>query len=325
MFKPLESNRAIGRTVFAVTIGLVVLLCPAMVAPASAATVTVGTDNFSPQLEFEVGGSHGYSISVSNYGSRVILTANGLFTSGGYEAASYTVAGRVTAHGLRARFGNRGRISVEFRPSGGSTRQVPPRRCIGRPRVTRVGTFVGTIRFRGEHGYTNVDAVRARGSIHVPRRWRCKRRHGHHRPVCTPGKNGPSEAVSLVAENRLQGRSFEVYSERPLEERGTTLLMVSSRERRGQMRVERVAFANARERTFTYAPGLSSATVSPPSPFEGWATFQRNADRSTTWKGNLSVSLLGAPHMSLTGSNFNASLSRPTGGHSSFCGGFYRR
>lgn len=298
-------------------------LCPALVAPASAATVIVGADNVSPRLDFEVAGSQRYSISVSNYGSRVILTANGVATSDGYGAASYTVAGKVTAHGLRARFGNRGRVAVKFRPSGGSTRQTPPRRCTGLPRVTRTGTFVGTIRFRGEHGYTEVDAVRARGSVYIPRRWRCKPRHGRHRSQCSPENSGGAESVSLTAISGSQGRFFEISSERSPEESGSTVFTVSSQEHRGRMRVERVAFAYARERTFMYTSGLSAATVSPPFPFEGSATFQRNADRSTSWKGDLSVSLPGALHMALTGSGFEASLVRPVNERSSFCVNFF--
>jgi hypothetical protein len=99
----------------------------------------------------------------------------------------------------------------------------------------------------------------------------------------------------------------------------STIFFASTSESRGQMRVSRAAFAQAPERTFTYAPGLSSATVSPPPPFEGTATFQRNPDHSTSWKGNLRVSLPGAPRLPLTGPKFAAGLSRPEPGQASIC------
>jgi len=116
-----------------------------------------------------------------------------------------------------------------------------------------------------------------------------------------------------------------VFNEGLAEEHGSTGFSASSSERRGQIRVDRFAFVESPERAFTYAPELSSATVSPPPPFQGMATFQRNPDGSTSWKGDLRVSLPGAPYLALTGPAFDATLSRPVGHRSTFCATFFRR
>lgn len=279
------------------------MLVVVMPAPALAGTQAQTT------TEFSVAGGNGYSIAVAGKGQQMTLIASRIF-----EIASYTVQGHATQRSMRARFGHLGRIDVEFRPSGSLTRRVPPGRCAGRPRITRFGTFVGTIRFSGEHGYTKVESTRARGSVYVHRKWRCEpERHGHE-PSCLQGVGGPEESIVLGAESRSQRRGFVAFADRSREERGATAFMASSAERRGRMKVTRFAFASGIERTLVFDSGLSTATVSPPAPFDGSATFQRDANGSTSWRGDLSVSLPGAPHTALTGKKFDASLVRPAVG-----------
>lgn len=199
---------------------------------------------------------------------------------------------------------------MKFRPSGSLTRKVPASRCKGRPRMTRFGSFVGTIRFAGEHGYTKVNTGRARGSSHVARQWKCKSLRGAGGSVCRPDREEPRESVILAARSK-QGRSFEAFSGRSPEEPASTFFFASAYERRGRMLIHRFTIVDGPERTFTNEDGLSAATVSPPPSFTGSATFQRNPDRSTSWTGTLRVSLLGAPNLVLAGSAFRTSLVRP--------------
>jgi hypothetical protein len=56
---------------------------------------------------------------------------------------------------------------------------------------------------------------------------------------------------------------------------------------------------------------VSSATVGPPKPFSGTASFVRNIDGSTEWSGTLSVALPGAQSTALTGPAFEADLAKP--------------
>ena len=295
---------------------VLVVAAAAMSLPStSSAMAAIAFGGGGPQVQFSLRGSNGYGIGVEASGRTVTLTA-----SAGPMAATYGVPGRTSARGIEARIGSRGRIEVEFHASGSLTRKVPPHRCTGKPRVTRLGTFVGTIRFAGEHRYTKVDAGRARGSVRISPRWKCKPRHSRGGRTCKPGSEGPQESIVLDAADAHRRRAFGAFAERSPGEPGSTLFFASSTERRGRMRVSRFAFASGHERTFIYDVGLVSATVAPPPPFEGSATFQRNPDRSTSWKGSLRVSLPGAPHLALTRPAFDARLLRPAlGGQGAIC------
>ncbi len=59
------------------------------------------------------------------------------------------------------------------------------------------------------------------------------------------------------------------------------------------------------------APELAGATVQPPKPFVGTASFNRNADGSTEWLGTLSVALPGVGSIALVGPTFTAKLEKP--------------
>jgi hypothetical protein len=124
----------------------------------------------------------------------------------------------------------------------------------------------------------------------------------------------------LGAANSRQKRSFYAIASRSSEEPGLTVFFASTFERRGRMRISRAAFVQGPERTFTYDSGLGAAIVSPRSPFQGSATFQRNPDRTTSWMGTLHVSLPGEPNLALTGSAFDARLMRPVAeGQATIC------
>jgi hypothetical protein len=256
---------------------------------------------------FSLSGSNGYSIQLDGSGRSVTLTA-----SGNEGSASYTVRGRPSPNSITARFGNRGRIAVKFKQTEGERRRRPPARCKGRPRITRFGVFIGMIRFRGEHGFTEVDADRARGNIYTTPRWKCKRSHGGDKftvPNHGPGSEKETELEASMPDHHLL---FSVYSARPPEESATTLFLVQAQENRGSMDVSRAAFALGRERDFKFDEAdLASATVQPPSPFAGSATFLRGPNGSTSWTGSLKVSLPGAPSLALAGPRFKARLFEP--------------
>ncbi len=267
------------------------------------------------QAGFSLKSSAGDAVYVNGSGGEVVLTV-----IDGSAIAIYTVAGRVSTRGIWARFGHLGRIAVRFQPSGHFIRQSPSTRCTGKARITRFGVFTGTIRFTGEHGYAKVSALQARGRTHAPWHWRCRPRHGRE---CTPSGDGPEESVLLGVDSRSQERSFVATANRFPEVPHSTGFFASASEMRGRMRVERFALARGPERTFTFADDLTMATVAPPPPFEGSATFQRNPDHSISWRGSLRVSLPGAPHLALTGPAFDASLKKPVvSSQGAFCATF---
>lgn len=274
----------------------------ALSAPTAGArpTLIFGT---APEADFELSGTNGYSIQVGGYGREVSLSVNR-----GLAFASYTAHGHVSTERITARLGSRGRISVEFRPSRDLlSRKKPPRGCTGRDKVKRSGVFVGTIRFVGERGYTEVDAIRARGSTVNAYRWKC-------RPSAVRGASGlePSREPQTVLEAKARdGIEFAAIAEGPPEERGITWFFAGSHESRGRLEVWRLAFGTGRERTFVFDEAFSSATVTPPKPFEGTGVFLVNPDGSRSWTGSLTVSFPGAEDVALTGSRFKARLTQP--------------
>jgi hypothetical protein len=79
-------------------------------------------------------------------------------------------------------------------------------------------------------------------------------------------------------------------------------------ESRGKMAIGRYAFADGRPGTLlTSLPGVhpATATLAPPAPFFGEATYQEQAPRA--WTGNLGISFPGLK-VPLTGPGFHARL-----------------
>lgn len=279
-----------------------VVVLPTTVMGARGATATF-VSGWAPEAQFTLKGSNGYSIQVQGEGRRVSLSV-----ARGWAFTSYAVRGRTSIAGIEARFGNRGRVSVEFRPSGDLSRKSPPRKCTGRDRVTRWGVFVGTIEFVGERGYTEVDTIRARGSTRNAYRWECK-----ISPDIPMPPEGSSDVLTLLEAKTREGGQLEfgAFALRSPEERGFTWFFAESRGPRGRMQVSRQALAPGLERTFIFDEALSLGTVKPPKPFDGTGVFQRNPDGSSTWTGSLTVSFPGAEDVTLTGSRYAARLIQP--------------
>jgi hypothetical protein len=206
--------------------------------------------------------SYGYVLSILGDGDEVSIEAQGL-----HGTTKYSVRGRVSPRGIWANFGRLGKLAVEFHPNGSITRRVPPSRCKGKTRVTRLGAFVGEIRFNGEHGYTQVDAHRGAGVLYVRRPWRCPRRPAAKGPVCRPDRQDSGESIWLSADSPKHRASLTVIADRPADEPGFTLFMADASEQRGRIAIARHASASASPSTLTYDSDLGLAQLMPPLPF----------------------------------------------------------
>jgi hypothetical protein len=89
-----------------------------------------------------------------------------------------------------------------------------------------------------------------------------------------------------------------------------TLISVETSEKRGRMRIKRIAFEFGRARDFVYDGSLSEATLSPPWPFAGKGIFKRLPSGGASWTGSLSVVLPGRARISLGPPRFRARLHR---------------
>lgn len=269
--------------------------------------------NYECAEEFTLKGSNGYRITVSadpEAGGPVKLSVEG--HSG---AAVYIAPGHATANTIRARFGRLGRVSVRFKPSGRERDVKVQEKCFRhRPPVvsSKLGSFVGTIRFRGERGYTRVSAHRAQGGIGDPLT-NTSKKHGCEFHRSSAERRRELQSVSLEASSPdaevflFAGRLFG--NQRRLASSGESAVpgedryafVVGQAEKVGRMRILRLAEALGGPETFVFDEGLTSATVIPPFPFTGSGSFARNPDGSTSWTGTLAVSLPGLGSVPLTG------------------------
>jgi hypothetical protein len=261
----------------------------------------------SARAEFSSKATNGYIVSVEGRGRQVALTAAG---HGG--RATYSVRGRASTRQVKGRFGKFGRIALRFEPRGKSRQIKPPKHCKGRSRIRTEGDFVGTIRFRGERGYTRLTRKRVRGSTLTPSGWRCKARRGDSRSISDVDFPQPGLGVPALGAFTPNGRVvFTALGFGDPKVLDLSFFLAGTKEHRGVVRIARFALVEARSRAFAVQPDLAGATVRPPKPFSGTASFARDASDSTSWTGTLAVALPGAGTVPLTGTGFAADLAKP--------------
>lgn len=287
-------------------VGLLVLVAtfalPAQTSFAAEDFRSVFLEGGSNGASFGTRGSNGYSIEVVASREGAVLTAAKESVD-----ASYVVRAKLRGGKLVARIGNRGRIAVRFRQTEGFRKRMPPRRCEGKPRITRYGVFAGTIQFHGEHGYTTVERRAARGRLYSQPRWRCPRSGGKFKPSPPEDEAGESDVTTLEARTPDGRIAFGVLAG-GADENGLVIFFAQMRERRKRMEVSRTAFVFDQAGEFEHDADLTSAEVRPPPPFQGTATFTRGPTKRALWRGSLAVTLPGAPRLRLAGTRFRAKL-----------------
>lgn len=271
-----------------------------------------------PRAEFRVRGSNGYRIEVEMTNEGASLDAQRNFGPGGesQEAARYQqFAAIATMSRASANFGRVGRVSVRFNPSGRKSVFRDPE-CKGGPETVRYGTFEGTIRFEGEEGFTRFVAKKVKGEVTYTPRQVCRFQievgpHHHDRPEREPvitewfaaardPSQGPDAYTIFEASNDQENPAIAEFS-------------AERAESRGELSIERTIAVNAPATAFAFDAELNSATLAPPAPFAGSATFTRIDNFATRWEGPLTVSFPGAANVPLTGRGFSWSLDREGG------------
>lgn len=294
---------------------LLALAAAAVPATAEAASATADAKRPPPQfgVEMYLKGTHGYRIGffAANHHTVAVTAFNG------EGRATYSVTGRASTERIKANFGKFGRISARFIPSRKQPRPLGKRGC-----RTVSGYFVGSIRFRGELGYTQVAARRARGVVSPSGRG-CRARIAArpNLPGLLAKADEPEIGITTMgAVARTKGRkvSFidaelnEIFAD------GQTvpvliLTFASVEEHRGRISIERGAILFPdRPVTVVSPPGQQplSATVKAPKPFSGTGAYVAGAapGATPTWTGDLAVPLPGAGLVPLTGPGFAAML-----------------
>jgi hypothetical protein len=277
-----------GKRVGAVAVALLLLL-----SCASAATAAEKPKRFPLIGGFELPAGKGYTVTVFVAGKVALIQAHA-----GRVSAEYAVAGRRAKGRFAARFGRLGRLALEFEPASRRAR------CAFEQR----GTYRGTIRFRGERGYTEVEASLARGSgLLVP--------PADCLASAAAAPRSPTLTTHLHA-IAARGDGAISLSVLGLAGFGRHFLIGSREERRGKMTIARHAFTpiGGGNAFVSSGPGKhpAFACLKPPKPFAGSAVFEETGESAASWTGNLSAWLPGAGRVRLAGPRFSSSLCRRT-------------
>jgi hypothetical protein len=291
----------------------------------------------------------GYTISVLASGQTVALDVSRARFAAGRggrkvrERASettYLAHGRVTRRSITASFGELGRIAVRFQPGG---REIHATRKAGCKRpddavIAELGSFEGTLSFRGEGGYTSVEAQRLPGrtvdltallacllgvspkadaglpqpraplGIRLPGPIGARDTAGPGVPS-TPTHPGSGPRSTALVADRKEALARLVFAAKVRGAARPRFLAVDQASA-GSVGIVRLAYVRGAAHEFSFDDSLSSATVQPPPPFHGSAELRRGLGNAKSWSGPLAVSFLGAPDVPLTGAPFSASLSQ---------------
>lgn len=256
------------------------------------------------------------------------------------STTTYLAHGKVTPTSISASFADRGRIAVRFRPSGRDVHGGSKAGC-KRPSnstLAHLGIFVGALRFEGEDGYTSADVHRVYGrsidltallacllglspgahaalpssgaplGIRLPGVVAALRRDPPSSPAVPTHPSAGPRSTTLVANSKLP--LARVVFAAQTRGKGRARFLAVEEVSEGSIGVIRLAYARGAPSGFLADDSLSGASVSPPRPFVGTASLEHGPQRSKSWSGSLAVSFLGAPHVSLTGAQFGAWLSR---------------
>ncbi len=256
------------------------------------------------------------------------------------SVATYLAHGRVTSSSIEAAFGERGRISVRFRPSGRAVHATRGAGC-RQPSdgvLARIGVFVGELSFEGEGGYTSVRVHRAQGrSVDVSALLACLLggRGGFsaadavhasaplgirlpglvgttvsapNAPAVPTHPSGGPKATTMLAE-RKEPLTRTVFAAQA-RGKGRPRFLAAEELSEGSLGIVRLVYARGARSAFSFDDALSSATAAPPAPFSGSGELRRGLRNAKSWSGSLAVSFLGDPHVGLTGDPFGAWLSQ---------------
>lgn len=314
-----SGQRVVAALLAAATI--VVLLA----APTGAAAGKPGRIKQKPSVstDLEMRGTNGFRLDLFTLdrGGVVLFAHRGVDVNVSYFAQTHHPRGkRSDPDKLNFRIGHLGHFRGRFVPTSSVEENLEPG-CEGDPPTIEKGYFVGSFRFRGERGYTAVHSRRLRGSV--------TRRPGS---ICTVPDGPPwhlsahqaraerkrrHDEFHLVAADEKADIMFDArHREATKDEPEQTSYQASMNGKKvGAFRVSYIVssfgFEPATETTFQ-APNLSEplseATVAPPAPFSGSATFHLDDPKTASWTGDLAVDMPGLGEVPLTGEGIDAGL-----------------
>lgn len=284
------------------SIAALALLAALVGAPTAAARAGGEVRPSQSSIFVMIPASHGWHLQltavVGKKGSRQI----GVYARGPHEEeVSYLgVKGNVTEDGtIDAKVPGLLHVAVQFEQTAETPVEFEFEGCkVEGQASTRRGIFRGTIAFHGEGAYTKFKTRSAHGQIEVDPRVRCpKRKHVPHQPKQNLEDLGVEYLEAGREERKGDWISFSAS--------GTGLMLPGSGpvtdfsasyiHRRGKLTVFASTRALGEEKglfSLTAPEGTpTEATVDPPAPFSGSATFKLESPTTASWTGDLNVEI----------------------------------
>jgi hypothetical protein len=249
--------------------------------------------------EAHLAGTHGYRLTISGTSGDVSVRARNDTASVNY----YLFGNKLRGDRINARLPGVGRISLRFHERSRSYRGAQDN-C-RRPRtLIRKGVFVGWIKIRGERDYTRAESRHVRGKIVRRASDECDRR-----PTARASSTSGEWFGAGTTRGRSGNLSFMAFA-MPLTKLRSELVFAASLMRvRGGMVIQSAQIATSEDAAaLEIADPPRSATVTPPAPFTGTATFQQESADQFSWTGDLAVELPGSGEVSLAGPKFETAI-----------------
>jgi len=254
-------------------------------------------------MQAQIRGSNGYGISLFGDGGYVFLSVQGHHATVQYLGHGAAGKGRI-----KERFGGLGRVALRFRPRGKAhLHKEREGGCHGGDTLIQPGVFVGKLDFEGEQGYTAIHASRIKGTVTHTKRQVCKN---------NGGEEGFPSSLKLTLVNAAadkSGTSFNAFRIESESKPGLSGISFSATvmESHSGLSVSRsVQATTADSSAFSVVKShgqVDEATVTPPAPFSGSATYRRGVAKSSeTWAGTLAGDFPGLGTVSLAGPKFCA-------------------
>jgi hypothetical protein len=271
----------------------------ALLAPAAA----VATDSDLKQFAvLKVKASDGYSILAVASSDRADGHGQlGLIVYGKHGSATYGAPATITATRLEADLGDLGRIALDVAPSG--REKTLRSHCGDKPEALTFEprTYSGSFEFHGEEGYADATSTSPREYIRFLLDLGC----GGHLFGETGGQGLPGARLRLHSHEGPFRLNLQVNRNRP---GARTRFEVETHEEHDGIAISRSVGLRAGSSAFDFDPLLRTATLAPPAPFAGHATFHREGPSASRWAGNLTVDLPGRSDVPLTGAGIAATL-----------------
>jgi hypothetical protein len=272
---------------------------------------------------FTLHGNDGYKIDVVGSGGEIFAQASKALGHDDKTAVDYTLNGPDAVDGSRVdiRLPGVAHFDARFVTRKVGHKTAEPAEC--KPTVTTVehGYLVGSLVFRGELGFTTAHAAKVAATIdRVPSR-ECRKPSTprHAQPTSEPEAAEELEpglrAVEVIAGDRrgainLVADRVETTEGEPASAKSILVVTATRRSRGMQVSHVLIDYAKPASSVSVSAPGATpqEATLAPPPPFSGSATFQLEEPTKASWSGDLAVELPGLGDVSLTGPRFFAGL-----------------